>query len=390
MEVDLRGYDARAHHAVGVGHGHGGLVAGGLDRENERSGGRERSARLGRAHTGHDWPRADGRRGLRAAGRDHGIRGKRQRGAQDERVVSGAVVARTTTLFHEAECAVEGASGLVLVVHLEGDRLRTEHLRIVGNASNEARGNALAAARRVHDDLLDLKVGAGKHAARKADDGPLVVRDPPAATGLGELLVEHLLGPRRVRGIRVGGSLEHRHGGGVVHRHGTQLQVDARERIVHASELDGRRLLEAKARALGLLSVGEARVDGQDQRRVAGLGCGAVKDPGLDGRAQQPLPRGVPCLLGREGREARGLKARPVLGQAVARKRELGRVGALRPRGDAGIGLEDSLGREGAVCARLVELVDAGVDLAAHGVARHGERAARAGVPRRPRHRVER
>ena len=341
---------------------------------------------------GHERPRANRGRRLRTAGRDHGVGRERQRGAQDERVVRGLagsrrVVARATALLRKAERAVERPGGLVLLVHFEGDRGGTEHLRVVGNAGHKARGDALAPARRVHDDLLDLKVRPREQATRKADDRPLVVRDPPAASGLGELLVEHLLSPRRVRRGLVGGSLERGHGGGVVHRHGTKLQVDARERVIDAGELHGRRLLEAQAGALGLLGVGEARVDGQDQRRVAGL---FVKDPSLDGRAQQSLARGVPRLLGREGREARGLKARTVLDQAVARERELGRVGATCPRSHAGVGLRHGLGREGAVRARLVELVDAGVHLAAHGVARHGERAARAGVPRRPRHRIER
>ena len=213
------------------------------------------------------------------------------------------------------------------------------------------------------------------------------MRDPPAATGLGELLVEHLLRPRRVRRALVGGRLERGHGGGIVHRHGAQLQVDARKRVVHAGELDGRRLLEAKARALRLLGVREARVDGQDQRRVAGL---LVKDPSLHGSPQEPLARGVPRPLGREGREPRGLKAGTVLGQTVARERKPGGIGPLRPRGHAGIRLEHGLGREGAVRTGLVKLVDAGIDLAAHGVSRHGEHAARARGPRRPRHRVER
>ena len=213
------------------------------------------------------------------------------------------------------------------------------------------------------------------------------MRDPPATTGLGELLVEHLLRPRRVRRALVGGRLERGHGGGIVHRHGAQLQVDARKRVVHAGELDGRRLLEAKARALRLLGVREARVDGQDQRRVAGL---LVKDPSLHGSPQEPLARGVPRPLGREGREPRGLKAGAVLGQAVARERKPGGIGPLRPRGHAGIRLEHGLGREGAVRTGLVKLVDAGIDLAAHGVSRHGEHAARARGPRRPRHRVER
>ena len=127
--------------------------------------------------------------------------------------------------------------------------------------------------------------------------------------------------------------------------------MDARERVVHTGELHGRRLLEAQARAFGLLGVGEARVDGKDERRISRL---LVKDAGLDGRANQPLAGGIPRLLGREGREARGLKARTILDQAVARERKLGRVSALRPRGHAGVGLRHGLGRDGAVRTNLV------------------------------------
>ena len=301
--------------------------------------------------------------------------------------MTGAVVAGATALLREAERAIERPGGLVLLVHLKGDRGGTEHLRVVGNAGDEARGDALATARGVHDDPLDLKVRPREHAARKADDGPLVMGHPPAATGLGKLLVEHPLRPRGVRRALIGGGLEHRHGSGVVHRHGAQLQVDARERVIDAGELHGRRLLEAEVRALGLLGVREARVDGQDERRVAGL---LVKDAGLHGRVDQPLAGGIPRLLGREGCEARSLKACAVLDQAVACERELGRVGATGPVGHAGVGLRHGLGREGAARARLVELVDAGIDLAAHGVAGNREHAARTGGIRRPGHRVER
>ena len=163
--------------------------------------------------------------------------------------------------------------------------------------------------------------------------------------------------------------------------------MDARECVVDAGELHRRRLLEAQPRALGLLRVREARVDGQGQRRVAGL---LVKHASLHGSAKQPLAGGVPSVLGGKARKARSLKARPILDQPVSRERELGRIRTLGPGGNAGICLEDGLGGEGAVRAVAVQFVDAGVDLAAHGIASHRERATNASVPRRPRHRVER
>ena len=232
---------------------------------------------------GHDGPRADRGRRLRTAGRNHGVRRKRQRGAQDEGVMTDAVVAGTTALLHEAERTIERAGALVLLVHLKGERGRAEHLRVVGHTGHQARGDALAPARGVHDDLLDLKVRPREHASRKADDGPLVVRDPPAAARLGELLVEHALRPRRVRRALVGRGLERRHCGGVVERHRAKLQVNARERVIHTGKLHRRRRLEAQARALGLLGVGEARVDGQDERRG--------RQAGRQGRQARRPPR---------------------------------------------------------------------------------------------------
>ena len=225
VEVDLRGHDARADNAVSVRHGHGRLVAGGLDREDERAGRGKRSLGGGIAQRGLDRPRADGRRGLGVlVGATHGVGSKRQLRAEDQRIVRGlaggrGVVAAPSPLLRQAERGVERASGRVLGVHLERDRVRTKHLRVIGNARDEAPRDALAPARRVHDDLLDLEVGPGEVAPREADDPALVVRDPPAAAGLGELLVEEPLAPRRVGRALVGGDLERGNGRSVVERH---------------------------------------------------------------------------------------------------------------------------------------------------------------------------
>ena len=165
--------------------------------------------------------------------------------------------------------------------------------------------------------------------------------------------------------------------------------MNAGERVVHAGELHRGGLPEAEPRALGLLGVGETGVDGKDERRVPGLRSRAAKGSGLHGGSQKALPRGPPRLLRDKAREPRRLEARAVLGEAIARERELGGVRTLRPGCHAGIGLEDGLSGEATMRARLVQLVDARVDLASHGITGHGERAADSGGMRGPGHRVK-
>ncbi len=155
--------------------------------------------------------------------------------------------------------------------------------------------------------------------------------------------------------------------------------------VVHARDLDARGRLEAQALALVFLRVGKAGVDGQHERRVTGA-AGAGRGPG----AREALRRGVPERLVQDAREARRLEAVAVLLEAVARERELRRVRAGRELLHRGVGLYDALRLERAVGALLVQPVDAGVDLAAHGVVHHGHEAARAGDPGAPGHRVER
>ena len=164
--------------------------------------------------------------------------------------------------------------------------------------------------------------------------------------------------------------------------------MDASQRVVHAGKVNGGRGRKAQARALVLLGVGEARVDGQDQRRVSG----GVKGAGLNGGAHQALAGGVPRLLRRHlrGAKAGALKARAVLDQAVSGEGKLISILLGSPGLDAGVSLHDGLRGEGAVGAGLVQLVDAGVDLAAHGVSGHGELAADAGLVGGPGHGVER
>ena len=264
-----------------------------------------------------------------------------------------------------------------------------EHLCVVGDARDQARGDALAAAARGHGDVGDLQLVAYDGAARIADDAAAVVRDPPHVVVRGHVVVENVFGPRLV--VRGGKDLglELRDGVDVVDGHGAQLVVDIREGVVAAGELDGRGLLQAEAGALVLLRVGKARVDGQHERRIAGL---LVEGPRLRRGAREPLARGPPGLLRRElavGKPG-GLELRAVLGQAVAREHKLPRVRAGGPLGHARAGLDNGLGHESAVRAGVIQPIDARVGLAAHGVARDREGAAHARRVRGPGHRVKR
>ena len=76
--------------------------------------------------------------------------------------------------------------------------------------------------------------------------------------------------------------------------------------------------------------------------------------------------------------------------EAVTRELELVVVRALGPFGSAGLGLEHALAAEGADGTVLAQLIDARVDLAAHGVVGHGDKAANARQPRSPGNGVER
>ena len=207
VEVNLSGHHARADHTVGVRHGHCGLVAGGLDGEHHRAGGGERLAAGLAALARHDGPGADGRARLRTLPHQLSVNGKRQPHAQDERVVAGAVVARAAALLRKAQAVVEAAGRRVLLVNLKRAGGGAQHLGVIGHARNQSARNALAAAGGVADDLLDLKVRTGQVAAGKADDATLVVGHPPAAAGLGELLVEDLLRPGVVGAALVGRGL---------------------------------------------------------------------------------------------------------------------------------------------------------------------------------------
>ena len=376
VEVDLGGHDARAHGSVGVDDGHGGLVAAALDGKDEGACRLERGHGRSAALAGDDRPGADGGCGL---GRGVVLLGReRKGGSHDQRVVALAVVAAAKPDLLEPEALVQRDGSLVARVDLERDGLRVEHLPVVGESAEQPGSDALPTPVGRHGDVDDLEALAAEHAPRKADDATAVVGHPPAAAGLRELVVEHVLREDVVHSALVCLALELGDLGQVVHAHRPELQVDARKLLGHPRALHEAGLAETKAGALVLLGVGEARVDRQHQRGVARLGDVVVGRSG--GGAKQALPRGIPDSLVEKRRrhKARRLELGAVPLESVTREPQPVAVGALGPLGGARLGLAHALADEGAGGAGLVQLVDAGIDLAAHGVACHGDKTAHA------------
>ena len=164
--------------------------------------------------------------------------------------------------------------------------------------------------------------------------------------------------------------------------------------VVHARDLHAGRLRESQPFALVLLGVRKARVDGKDQGGVA-RESRVVRTAIRHGtrhlrkREQEPLTAGIPQALVHVACKTRGLEARPVLYQPVAREEEVVLVRTRGPRLHAGIGLCHGLGLEGATRARVRQLIDSGIDLAPHGVHGHREKPAHASHPGLPGRRIE-
>ena len=171
------------------------------------------------------------------------------------------------------------------------------------------------------------------------------MRHPPDVAGKGNVVVERALRPGRVVGIGEDSRLERRHGSDVIDAHGAQLQADA----------------------LVFLGVGQARVDRQDKRGVASLGC--IEALRRQACAQKALATGVPGLFGGKAGKTRLLVERAVLGDAVTGKHDVAGVGTIGPQGHGVGDLHHRLAGKQAMCTPVVDAIEAGVDLLAHGIA---------------------
>ena len=193
------------------------------------------------------------------------------------------------------------------------------------------------------------------------------MRHPPDVAGKGNVVVERALRPGRVVGIGEDGRLERRHGSDVVDAHGAQLQVDIAQGVVDAAHANAFRLGHAQADALVFLGVGQTRIDGQDKRGVASLGC--IEAPRRQACAQKALATGVPGLLGGKAGKTSLLVKRAVLGDAVTGKHDVAGIGTTGPQGHGVGDLHHRLAGKQATGALVVDAIEAGVDLLAHRIA---------------------
>ena len=223
MEVDLGRDDVGADVALAVNHGHGRLVAGGLDREDQRRSGGKTVAHLVAPIADGRRPRTDRSPRLRSLPHQALVGLQGQVGPHDERVLALAIVAWATADLGEAEYRVERDRGVVTGPDLKRHGSRAQHLGVVGHARDQAARGAGATVPIVHGHVVDLEIGPRERAARVADHAALVMRDPPGAAGLRELLEEGLALPGGVNAVREDARLECRHGVEIVHGHRAQL-----------------------------------------------------------------------------------------------------------------------------------------------------------------------
>ena len=388
VEVNLSGDDVGDDFARAVDDGHGRLVAAALNRQNEFAGRLESLGLLGRALRIDGRPRAGARLG---AGLDVGVGGgvfERKLRGHDARTHARGVVVGANALLNITKTLVEALGGGVAHLNLERGGCSPEHLGVVGDAAHEARGDALASTLGGNGDVCNLQLAVHDGTARIAHDGAAVMRHPPDVAGKRNVVVERALRPGRVVGIGKDSRLERRHGSDVVDAHGAQLQVDVAQGVVDAAHAHAFGLGHAQADALVFLGVGQARVDRQDKRGVASLG--GIEALRRQACAQKALAAGIPGLLGGKAGKARLLVERAVLGDAVSGKHDVAGVGTTGPQGHGVGDLHHRLAGKQAMGALVVDAIETGVDLLAHGIAHDAHEAAHAAAPHAPGHGVER
>ena len=367
VEVNLSGNDVGDDLARAVDDGHGRLVAAALNRQNELASRLESLGLLGRALRIDGRPRAGARLG---AGLDVGVGGgvfERKLRGHDARTYARSVVVGTNALLNITKTLVEALGGGVAHLNLERGGCGAEHLGVVGNAAHEARGDALASTLGGNGDVCNLQLAVHDGAARITHDGAAVMRHPPDVAGKRNVVVERALRPGRVVGIGKDGRLERRHGSDVVDAHGAQLQVDVAQGVVDAAHAHAFRLGHAQADALVFLGVGQARIDGQDKRGIPGLD--GIETLRRQACAQKALATGVPGLLGGKAGKASLLVERAILGDAVTGKHDVAGIGTTSPQGHGVGDLHHRLAGKQAMCALVVDTIETGVDLLAHGIA---------------------
>ena len=135
VEIDLGRHLVGQQVALGIHNGHGRLVAGALDGEDELAA-LDLGRLIGRARGRRQRPFArQSGRGLRRCG-VHG-QNQRQRSTHHMRIAADPVVPAATTDLLESQIRIESTGGFVVGLHLERGARAAEHLRIVAHMREE-------------------------------------------------------------------------------------------------------------------------------------------------------------------------------------------------------------------------------------------------------------
>ena len=236
-------------------------------------------------------------------------------------------------------------------------------------------GDTLAAMRRIDGDIQNLHVTVHDHAAGKAQQLAVVVRDPPAARSrniLAQLGQEHARRPCLVSSAFKAGSLQIARALGIRCTHGTELQMTSGKFVGDTRNFTLRTLGKTEALALVFLGIRKTRVNRQDAGRIA-VTCGMRKEQALTRRP----PQGAFYAAG-------GLVLAQQLAiahQTVASQLNLIPIGGLAPLVERHGGLSHALALKQALGALIVQHIQRRVHLAAHGIGKNTELAAHASLP---------
>ena len=153
--------------------------------------------------------------------------------------------------------------------------------------------------------------------------------------------------------------------------HWPKLQMSPCELICHTSRLALLALGKSQALALVLFGIGKTRVDGKHERRItiSGYVVGVLRSN--TPRTQEPLPARPPQAAIDARCQARFLETVTVANKTIACKLQLRGIGAPCPFLYGNGGLHHALAIEQAAQASIIQTVERGIHLAAHGICRH-------------------
>ena len=262
MEIDLRRYLVGKHVAVRVDNRHGRLIAGALDGKHEATA-LDFGTLLNGALGCGQWPYAllsCRRLGRSIVDRKH----QRQRCRHDDGILARTVIAAATARLGKAQGGIECDRALVAVLDLERGRRAAKHLGVIAHMRQQLAGDTLAAMRRIDGNVHNLHVTVHDHAAGKAQQLAVVVRDPPAARSrniLAQLGQEHARRPCLVSGTFKAGSLQRACALGICRTHGTELQMTSGKFVGDTRYFALRTLGKAETLTLVFLRIRKTRIN---------------------------------------------------------------------------------------------------------------------------------